>query len=187
MSIAAANLLTRNIYKACINPDATPPQEAKVSKIVSLVVKFGALVFVLGLGKQNAINFQLLGGVWILQTLPGDRVRRCYTRWFHRWALLAGWAVGMVYGTLTAYNVTHPGKPAATSAARWRSFPGRPNGLHRADRAGGQQRLVASCCTLVLRALKVPNGAETYPQRTTTRTPAIPGVQRTVDESQPVH
>src|SRR5690242_2535185 len=70
MSIAAANLWTRNIYKAFINPAATPKQEATQSKLVSLVVKFGALVFVLGLGTQDAINFQLLGGVWILQTMP---------------------------------------------------------------------------------------------------------------------
>ena len=46
-----------------------------MSKIVSLVVKFGALLFVLGLDRQNAINLQLLGGVWILQTLLGDRRR----------------------------------------------------------------------------------------------------------------
>ena len=58
----------------------------------------------LTLDKQNAINFQLLGGIWILQTFPAI-VFGLYTRWFHRWALLAGWAVGMVYGTLKAYNV----------------------------------------------------------------------------------
>ena len=70
MSIAAANLFTRNIYRAYFRPDATPQQEAQVSKIVSLVVKVGALVFVLGLDRQYAINLQLLGGVWILQTFP---------------------------------------------------------------------------------------------------------------------
>ncbi len=70
MSIAAANLWTRNIYKAFINRDATHAQEAKQSKVASLLVKFGALVFVLALSKSFAINLQLLGGVWILQTLP---------------------------------------------------------------------------------------------------------------------
>ena len=70
MSIAAANLWTRNVYRAFINPRATPPQEARQSKIVSLVVKFGALVFVLGWPNKFAINLQLLGGIWILQTLP---------------------------------------------------------------------------------------------------------------------
>jgi SSS family solute:Na+ symporter len=107
MSIAAANTFSRNIYKEWIKPDATPAQEAKVSKLMSLVVKAFALVFVLTLDKQNAINFQLLGGIWILQTFPAV-VFSLYTRWFHRYALLAGWAVAMVYGTIEAYQVINP-------------------------------------------------------------------------------
>ncbi|HEX8496555.1 MAG TPA: sodium:solute symporter, partial [Actinomycetales bacterium] len=91
MSIAAANLFTRNIYRDFLRPQATPAQEAKVGKVVSLFVKLGALLFVFLLDKQNAINFQLLGGIWILQTLP-SLVFGLFTRWFHRWALLAGWA-----------------------------------------------------------------------------------------------
>ena len=43
MSIAAANLFTRNIYKEYLKKDATPQQEAKVAKITSLVVKLGAV------------------------------------------------------------------------------------------------------------------------------------------------
>ena len=39
MSIAAANLWTRNIYKEYLNRDATPAQEARSSKLASLVVK----------------------------------------------------------------------------------------------------------------------------------------------------
>ena len=103
MSIAAANLFTRNIYKAYLKPEATDAQEAKVSKIASLITKFGALLFVFFLDRQNALNFQLLGGVWILQTLPAI-VFGLFTRWFHRWALLAGWAVGMAFGTIVAYG-----------------------------------------------------------------------------------
>ncbi|WP_277345748.1 sodium:solute symporter [Nocardioides sp. JQ2195] len=107
MSIAAANTFTRNIYKEWINPQASPKQEAKVSKLMSLVVKAFALVFVFTLDKQNAINFQLLGGIWILQTFPAV-VFSLYTRWFHKWGLLVGWAVGMVYGTVQAYQVVNP-------------------------------------------------------------------------------
>nr|WP_223833222.1 sodium:solute symporter family protein [Streptomyces venezuelae] len=107
MSIAAANLFTRNIYKDFIKPDATPEQETKISKLVSLLVKVGALAFVLTMDKTVAINFQLLGGIWILQTMPA-LVGGLFTRWFHRWALLAGWAVGMVYGTVAAYGVASP-------------------------------------------------------------------------------
>ena len=107
MSIAASNTFTRNIYREWLKPDATHAEEAGISKIVALVVKALALVFVLTLDKQNAINFQLLGGIWILQTFPAV-VFGLYTRWFHRWALLAGWAGGMLYGTIAAYNVVNP-------------------------------------------------------------------------------
>ncbi|HEX5860794.1 MAG TPA: sodium:solute symporter, partial [Nocardioides sp.] len=110
MSIAAANLWTRNVYKAYINRDATHAQEAQQSKIMSLFVKVGALVFVLGISTQFALDLQLLGGVWILQTFPAIVVG-LYTRWFHRWALLAGWAVGMIYGTWTAWNNPKIGEP----------------------------------------------------------------------------
>src|SRR5665213_1254670 len=103
MSIATANLFTRNIYREYFRPDATPHQEARMAKVSSLVVKFGALAFILLLqnARQEAIDFQLLGGVWILQTFP-TIVFGLYTRWFHRWALLTGWAVGMVIGTAMA-------------------------------------------------------------------------------------
>ncbi|MBA2507470.1 MAG: sodium:solute symporter [Nocardioidaceae bacterium] len=120
MSIAAANLWTRNIYKAFINRDATHAQEAQQAKVVSLVVKLGAVAFVLVLPGEFAINLQLLGGIWILQTLPAI-VIGLYTRWLHRWALFAGWAVGMAYGTWVAYvqpsatdpSVEHFGSPLA--------------------------------------------------------------------------
>lgn len=98
MSIAAANLFTRNIYKAYIDKDASNAQEARVAKITSLVVKFGALIFIVYLPTQYVLNFQLLGGIWILQTLPAVFLG-LYTRWFNRWALLIGWLFGMVAGT----------------------------------------------------------------------------------------
>jgi len=107
MSIAASNTFTRNIYKEWLKPHATHAEEASVSKIVALAVKALAVLFVLTLDKQNAINFQLLGGIWILQTFPAV-VFGLYTRWFHHWGLLTGWAGGMFYGTMAAYNVINP-------------------------------------------------------------------------------
>jgi len=104
MSIAAANLWTRNIYKEFINPICTLKREAQMAKWVSLVVKFGALVFVLGLSSQYAIYLQLLGGVWIIQTLPAV-ILGLYTRWLNQWALLLGWAAGIVAGTWMAASV----------------------------------------------------------------------------------
>jgi SSS family solute:Na+ symporter len=107
MSIAAANLFTRNIYCEYFRRSASPKEQAQVAKLTSLVVKFGALAFVLGLNTQNAINLQLLGGVWILQTFPSIAIG-LFTRWLHRWALIAGWAVAMVYGTVEAYQQSTP-------------------------------------------------------------------------------
>jgi len=98
MSIAAANLFTRNIYKEYLNRDATPEQEAGTAKLMSLVVKVGALAFIILLPLQYAIQLQLLGGVWIIQTLP-TIVIGLYTRWLHRSALAAGWFAGMACGT----------------------------------------------------------------------------------------
>ncbi len=101
MAIAAANLFTRNIYAAYIRRGADPREEASVSKVASVLVKAGALVFALFVSTKSAIDLQLLGGVWIIQTLPAVFLG-LYTRWFHRWALLLGWAVGMATGTLMA-------------------------------------------------------------------------------------
>ncbi|MDX6721124.1 MAG: solute:Na+ symporter, family [Solirubrobacteraceae bacterium] len=101
MSIAAANLFTRSVYKAYLRPRASAADETRTAKIVSLLVKVGALVIIVTLPTKYAIELQLLGGVWILQTLPAIVVG-LYTRWLHRWALVAGWAVGMVLGTLMA-------------------------------------------------------------------------------------
>jgi solute:Na+ symporter, SSS family len=101
MSIAAANLFTRNVWKEFVRPDCSEQEESQVAKIVSLVVKIGALAFVLFLPTQFAIDLQLLGGVWMLQTLPAVMIA-LYTRWFHRYGLLAGWAVGMTVGTWIA-------------------------------------------------------------------------------------
>jgi SSS family solute:Na+ symporter len=102
MSIGAANLFTRNFWKAYVRPDVTPAGEAKVAKIVSLVVKVGALVFILFLPTQFALDLQLLGGVWILQTFPAV-VFGLFFGWFSAPALLAGWLFGLVGGSWIAF------------------------------------------------------------------------------------
>src|SRR3981081_2931812 len=81
MSIGAANLFTRNVWKSYVNPDISHAGEAAVAKIASLVVKVGALSFILFLPTQYALDLQLLGGLWILQTFPGVVVG-LFTLWF---------------------------------------------------------------------------------------------------------
>jgi solute:Na+ symporter, SSS family len=185
MSIAAANLFTRNIYKAYLKPEATDAQEAKVSKIVSLITKFGALLFVLFLDRQNALNFQLLGGVWILQTLPAI-VFGLFTKWFHRWALMIGWAVGMIYGTVSAYGYC--------TACTTRPFGNSLSVVPFLGRAGyigltalALNIVIVVVLTLVFRGLKVSNGTDITVQSDYFADIDDPGVQKVVDESEPIH
>jgi SSS family solute:Na+ symporter len=98
MSIGAANLFTRNFWKAYVNPQIDTAGEATVAKLASLVVKVGALLVIIYLPTQFALDLQLLGGLWILQTLPA-LIFGLFTGWFTAPALLAGWVVGLFGGT----------------------------------------------------------------------------------------
>ncbi len=127
MSIAAANLWTRNIYVEFINPNASPGIEASMAKWVSLVVKFGALLFIIFLPLDYAIQLQLLGGVWMSQTLPPVMLG-LFSRWWNSWALLIGWAVGISIGSWMAsltgfksatYGLTVAGFTIPAYAAIW--------------------------------------------------------------------
>ena len=108
MSIACANLFTRNIYREYVRKTCTPAHESQVAKITSLVVKLGAVVFIVALPKTYAINLQLLGGIWIIQTLPALLIG-LYTRALNPWALLIGWASGIAAGTGMAISLGFKG------------------------------------------------------------------------------
>ena len=159
MSIAAANLWTRNIYKAFINRDATPAQEAKQSKVASLLVKFGALAFVLFVSTTYALDLQLLGGVWMLQTFPAI-VIGLYTAWCHRTALLAGWALGMVYGTWVAYANPKVGDPGSHFGSPLNEFPFTDTLVYIGFTSFLINMVVVVLGTLALRALNVPGGVD---------------------------
>jgi SSS family solute:Na+ symporter len=152
MSIAAANLFTRNLWAEYVNPSMTDSEEQQVAKIVSLAVKLGALVFILVLPTKYAIDLQLLGGVWILQTMPSVALG-LYGR-LHRHALLAGWAVGMAVGTAMAIDKSFKSSIYALDVL----------GIHinayEAMFALAANLVVAVLGTLLLNALKVPNGTD---------------------------
>ncbi len=122
MSIGAANLFTRNFWKAYVNPAIHPAGEAQVAKLTSLVVKLGALACILFLPLTFAIDLQLLGGIWILQTFP-SLVFGLFTRWFKGPALLAGWVVGFGSGTY-AFFVLDGLKPAHLIAPGYPVYTG---------------------------------------------------------------
>ena len=98
MSIGAAKLFSRNIWKPFFRPQISPTEETTVAKVASLVVKLGALLFIIFLPIEYAIDFQLLGGIWILQTFPCV-VFGLYRTPLRGGALFIGWAAGMISGT----------------------------------------------------------------------------------------
>jgi SSS family solute:Na+ symporter len=108
MSIAAANLFTRNVWREFIDPNVSAERESQIAKLASLFVKIGALVFVIALPTEYAIDLQLLGGVWILQTLPSVALG-LYTRWLDARAMLVGWVAGMAVGTYMAIDLDFKG------------------------------------------------------------------------------
>ncbi|MFI7597548.1 monocarboxylate uptake permease MctP [Actinoplanes sp. NPDC049681] len=163
MSIAAANLFTRNIYKEYLKKDATPAQEANVSKITSLVVKIGAVACIIFLDPQFSIDLQLIGGIIILQTGPAVALG-LYTRWLHRGGLIAGWVAGMGLGMWMLYQIPN----AATGRKHFggSAFPLSDFGFDTKKTiyvgfvAVAVNLLVAVIATLILRAAKTPDGID---------------------------
>jgi SSS family solute:Na+ symporter len=163
MSIAAANLFTRNIYKEYLKRDATDAEEAKVSKIASLVVKVGAVAFIVFLDPQFSIDLQLIGGIIILQTAPAVALG-LYTRWMHRGALIAGWVAGMGLALWMLWEIPN----VATKRAHFggSAFPLEKFGFDTAKTiyvgfvAVAVNLLVAVIATFVFRALKTPDGVD---------------------------
>jgi SSS family solute:Na+ symporter len=167
MSIAAANLFTRNIYKEYLKKDATPRQEARVAKIASLVVKLGAVAAILFLNPQFSIDLQLIGGVIILQTMPSVALG-LYTRWLHRGGLVAGWVAGMAAGLWMVYEIPklNPDKTVAREHFGGSSFALSKLGfdskatVYAGLLALAVNLIVAVVVTLILRAMKVADGVD---------------------------
>ena len=170
MSIAAANLWTRNIYKAYLRRDATTEQECRQAKIASLVVKFGAVALIVLIDPQYSIDLQLIGGVIILQTLPMVAIA-LYTRWLHTWGLVAGWVVGMGWGLTLLYGIPNPasgkqhfgGSALALdklSIVGWQPFAGSPTQVYVGFVALIGNLAIAILVTIALRQLRVSNGTD---------------------------
>ena len=102
MSISAANLFTRSIYREYFRPRASSAGGGPGQPWASLLVKFGAVGFIFFLDPTFSAEFQLIGGVIMLQTLPAVFFG-LLTGWFHRRRALrrpagrAGPSVVMLY------------------------------------------------------------------------------------------
>jgi SSS family solute:Na+ symporter len=156
MSIAASNLFTRNLYGAMLQRKMLPEEESQMAKVVSLAVKFGALLFVLKLPTTYAIEMQLLGGIWMAQLFPSVVVG-VFTRWFHPWALFAGWAAGMFSGTAMAWSL---GLKSSVYPLHLPAALGGTYAMYAAVPALVLNLTVSVVLTVVFRAAKVDGGSD---------------------------
>jgi SSS family solute:Na+ symporter len=97
MAIASANIFTRDIYRQ-FGGDPTPRAETTIAKLFAILMIIGAVIFILTIPNTDAVQFQLLGGMWIIQTFPAIAFS-VFTRFFNGWALLIGWACGILTAT----------------------------------------------------------------------------------------
>jgi solute:Na+ symporter, SSS family len=127
-------------------------------------------VFIIFIDPQYAIDLQLIGGVIILQTLPAVAIA-LYTRWLHRWALVAGWAVGLLWGMVMLYNIPNPATGRAhfggsalaldkLNILGWQPWAGSTVQIYVGFVALAGNLLVALVVTLIVRRLNVSNGVD---------------------------
>ena len=134
----------------------------------------------LALSKTFSINLQLLGGIWILQTFPAI-VIGLYTRWFHRWALVVGWAAAMAYGTIVAYNTPAPGTAGTHFGASTANVPGLNHTVYIAVTALIINLVVAAVLTVLFRLARLPDGSDE-----TVRAHYLAGAGEAAAEPEPV-
>ncbi|MEV0902239.1 sodium:solute symporter [Actinoplanes sp. NPDC049802] len=167
MSIAAANTFTRSLYRPYLRPNASAATEARVSRWVSLIVKFGAAALILAVDPAFSVDLQLIGGVVILQTIPTVFIG-LLTRWFHRGALTTGLLTGLAVGIGMLYLIPKKdGTGRVVSehfgGSSWQLDDGRS--VYVGIVALAVNLAVTVAATLVLRAAKVPDGVDrTHPE-----------------------
>ncbi|GHJ45190.1 solute:Na+ symporter, SSS family protein [Catellatospora sp. TT07R-123] len=167
MSIAAANLFTRGVYREYLRPRASSAEEALVSRWVSLLAKVGALAFIVLLDPRFSVELQLVGGVIVLQTVPAV-VLGLWTAWFHRFALIGGLLSGLAAGVLLLWRVPQRGADGAVVRAHFggSNLPlselglGWGGAVYVGVLALAVNLLVVVGATVVLRGLRVPAGAD---------------------------
>jgi SSS family solute:Na+ symporter len=162
MSIAAANLFTRSIYREYLRKNASEAEEATVSRYVSLLMKFGAVACIVGFDQQLSIELQLIGGVVILQTLPAV-VAGLWTNWFHRFALAGGLLGGLAVGMLMLYQIPQRAADGRIVKAHFggSSWPlGEIGSVYIGLIALLANIAVVVIATVVFKALRVPAGVD---------------------------
>jgi solute:Na+ symporter, SSS family len=99
---------------------------------------------------------QLLGGIWMGQLFPAVVVG-VFTRWFHPWALFAGWVAGMASGTAMALSL---GLKSSVYPLHLPIFLGGTYAMYAAVPALLLNLAVSAVLTVVLRWAKVSGGSD---------------------------
>jgi len=100
MAIASANIFIRDIYTQFVAA-SSGKRETFIAKLFAIFMIIGAVGFILFIPLTYAVQLQLLGGMWIIQTFPAIALS-VFTRFFNGWALLVGWATGIAAATWLA-------------------------------------------------------------------------------------
>jgi SSS family solute:Na+ symporter len=163
MSISAANAFTRSIYRTYLRPDASSSEEARVSRWASLVVKFGAVAFILLLQPSYAVDLQLIGGVIILQTIPAVFLGLA-TAWLDWRALIGGLVTGLIASVALLWDIQQIGAGGRVVKAHFggSTMPVGDTGatIYVGIVALAVNLLVAIVLTLLLRLMRVPRGVD---------------------------
>jgi solute:Na+ symporter, SSS family len=102
MAIGSANIITRDIWGEFVHAGTSESKQIKettIAKVFALLMVVAALFFVIAIPLQYVVQFQLLGGIWVIQTFPAVAMSLFVRRWLTGWGVLVGWLVGMVVGT----------------------------------------------------------------------------------------
>lgn len=98
MSIGAANLFSRNVYNRRGTGASGARRELGRSRWFGVAIGLAAVGFILIVPNTYAINFQLAGGAWIVQTLPAV-FGSLYIKRLHTWSVLIGLVAGVALST----------------------------------------------------------------------------------------
>jgi SSS family solute:Na+ symporter len=99
---------------------------------------------------------QLLGGIWMGQLFPSV-VIGVFTRWFHPWALFAGWVAGMASGTAMALAL---GLKSSVYPLHLPAFLGGTYAMYAAVPALVLNLVVSVLLTFVFREVKLDAGSD---------------------------
>lgn len=103
MSVAFANIVSRNICREFVNQAATG-QQAGAAKLAPLVTKAAAFAFFILVPLPHLLPAHFIIGLWMLQALPAILLWLC-PRMPNGRALLAGCVVGIALGSLASWMV----------------------------------------------------------------------------------